>query len=113
VRQLHHIRHKPFLCLHIFHTVEFLIVLGALAAFWNNPAFSGVFWGSLAHMAIDFGHTLYHRVFFKRAISIVDYWVRSNRLRKKGVRYHEPYYNAFRDLAAFHSGAFQETGCPK
>ncbi len=70
-----------FLVLEIFHTFEFLGLLGWISFFFWRPLIP-VFWGSVFHMVVDFFHLSYHKVTFARAYSFVEYGIRRDRLKK-------------------------------
>jgi len=77
-------RHRPdFLALEIFHTVEFLFVLG-MVAFWLMPWLQPVFWGMLFHNLVDLVHLGRYGVLTKRTHSFMEYWIRSRRIRSRG-----------------------------
>ena len=74
-----------FLNVSIFHTVEFVVPLYAVAAYTGSRAVAAVFWGILVHIALDAIHLLRRRVFFKRSHSIMEYLIRRRRLVRRGL----------------------------
>ncbi len=70
-----HIQTSNYLSLEIFHTIEFMILVGALAFGlwdWLQP----VFWGFVFHILVDVVCLGRQGMLFKRAHSFVEYGVR-------------------------------------
>ena len=74
-----------FLSVSIFHTIEFVASLYAVAAYTGSQAVAAVFWGFLIHIALDAIHLLRRRAFFKRSHSIIEYLIRRRRLVRRGL----------------------------
>lgn len=72
-------RNRPgFLVLELFHTAEFLLLVGVLSAF--IPVLWPVFWGFLFHMLVDFIHLARFKMLTKRSYSIAEYFWRRRKL---------------------------------
>ncbi len=76
---------KRFLALSPLHTVEFFLVVYALASFWNYNFFITIFWGMLFHLFLDIITFVYEGKPFLRAYSLVEYWIRKRWLIRQGV----------------------------
>jgi hypothetical protein len=74
-----------FLNVSIFHTVEFMAPLYAIAAYTGSRAVAAVFWGILIHITLDAIHLLRRRVLFKRSHSIIEYLIRRRLLINRGL----------------------------
>ncbi len=78
-------RHRPeLLVLEIFHTVEFVLLLG-WAAFNYFQGLIPVFWGVVFHMAVDFIHLKRYGILSKRVNSFLEYEWRKKGLLKQGL----------------------------
>ncbi len=78
--------YPEFIDVEFFHSVEFMTALG-LFSFWSgSTAVWAVFWGFLFHIAMDMLFLLKHRIFFKRAHSVIEYFIRKKRLEAIGFR---------------------------
>ncbi len=73
-----------FLNVSIFHTVEFMAPLYAVAAYTGSGAVAAVFWGILIHITLDAVYLLHRRIFFKRTHSIIEYLIRRRLLVRRG-----------------------------
>jgi len=78
-------RNRPeFLNLEPFHTLEFLLLVG-LIAFGPLPILQPIFWGFVLHVVVDWAHLTRYRVFTKRAHTVVEYFLRRNKIRAQGM----------------------------
>jgi len=78
-------RNRPELyILEIFHTVEFLFLLGLLAFAWVEILIP-VFWGVVFHMAVDVVHLSRHGILDKRPNSFLEYVWRKRKMLKDGL----------------------------
>ena len=66
--------HRPIM--HIFHSIEFLILLGILSFFWKDFLF--ILIGILFHSALDIGSMLYDKN-FAREMSLLRYLIRDKK----------------------------------
>ena len=78
------VHRSDFLAIEIFHTVEFLALLG-WASFWIWSWLQPIFWGAIFHTVVDFVHLCRHGIPFKRVYSFVEYAIRRNRLKRRGL----------------------------
>jgi hypothetical protein len=85
------VRRNPFLGLSLFHTVEVLALTGLLSFATGYLFLWAVFWGMLFHFGTDLVHEFRHRLYFKRAVSLVEYVVRWNLMKKRGQTPEAPY----------------------
>ncbi|MBI4860064.1 MAG: hypothetical protein HY815_07345 [Candidatus Riflebacteria bacterium] len=83
--RLSELMYRPgFLAICPFHTVEFFILVHLLATILDAPLLDIALCGFLFHLTFDLIHLASHRVIFKRALSIVEYWVRRRMLIASG-----------------------------
>lgn len=78
------VRRPDFLALEIFHTVEFMALLGWLS-FGVLPSLQPVFWGMAFHIGVDFVHLAKLGVFTKRCNSCVEYVLRRNAMLRRSL----------------------------
>ena len=93
-------RETPFVGLSIMHTVEFLLLVYAVAALTGLAAIEAILWGLLFHMVLDLIYLYRQGRLFKRALSIVEYVIRWNRLERQGLQPESPYHLALRAVSA-------------
>ena len=75
-----------FLNVSIFHTVEFMAPLYAVAAYTGSGAVAAVFWGILIHITLDAINLLRRRAFLKRTHSIIEYLIMRRLLINRGFQ---------------------------
>ncbi len=80
-----------FLGLSVMHTVEFLLLVYAVAALTGVAAIEAILWGLLFHMVLDLVYLYRQGRLFRRAFSIVEYVIRWNRLKRHGLHPELPY----------------------
>ena len=73
-----------FLNISIFHTVEFMAPLYAVAAYTGSAALSAVFWGILIHIALDVFHLKRRGILGKRSHSVIEYFIKRRLLVSRG-----------------------------
>jgi len=64
-------KHKPML--HIFHTIEFMILILVLSFFWQGFLF--IFIGMIFHSALDIGDLIYHKKYTAREHFLIRYLI--------------------------------------
>jgi len=64
-------KHKPML--HIFHTLEFMILIIILSFIWQGFLF--VFIGMIFHSAFDIGDFIYHKKYTAREHFLIRYLI--------------------------------------
>jgi hypothetical protein len=74
-----------FLGLNLFHTIEWFLFVGSVAVWWGSSALLAVLGGMIFHLSLDLLRLASHRAMFKRALSIVEYWIRRQRLFQMGL----------------------------
>ena len=67
--------HRGFYVLNLFHTVEFLLLIGLLGLL--HPVFFYVLAGALWHCALDLFMLARRKFTFIRALSIIEYCIRA------------------------------------
>ena len=77
--------HRGFHVLNLFHTIEFLLLIGLLGLL--HPAFYYMMAGALWHIALDMFMLSKQNSTFLRALSIVEYLIRA-RKPSNIVRFH-------------------------
>jgi hypothetical protein len=83
--------------LSVFHTVECLLIVGAVAVLTEWPAVWALLWGFLLHLALDIADLARNRTLFVRAYSLIEYIIRWSRLRSQGAQPELPYRLALED----------------
>ena len=80
---------KNFLDMQILHTAEAFIILYILIKISGQTVaaliLNSVFWGMLFHIVLDALFSIKHKILFKRAFSLTDYFIRRNLMSKKGI----------------------------
>ena len=89
-----------FLGLSVMHTVEFLLLVYTVAALTGLAAIEAILWGLLFHMVLDLVYLYRQGALFRRALSIVEYVIRWNRLERQGLQPESPYHLALRAVSA-------------
>jgi hypothetical protein len=93
------ISETPFVGLSVMHTVEFFLLVYAVAALTGLAAIEAILWGLLFHMVLDLVYLYRQGILFRRALSIVEYVIRWNRLERQGLQPDLPYHLAFRAMS--------------
>lgn len=75
-----------FLNLEIFHTVEVMLPLYLLTAWTGSALLMAVFFGFVFHIALDMVYLYRNDIFFMRAYSITEYFMRMRAIKEKGYR---------------------------
>src|SRR3990170_6618158 len=83
-----------FLGLNVMHTLEFLLPVGALAALTGYPSVWAAFWGLVFHIALDLIWLSRRGILTKRALSIIEYAIRWNLMKRRGWDPERPYVSA-------------------
>jgi hypothetical protein len=79
------LRDPEFLNMEIFHTVEFLTLILALAFMLNSPALTAIFFGLILHIGLDVVFLLRHKVLNKRIHSITGYFIKKKAFAEIGL----------------------------
>jgi len=95
------VKDKNFLGLSIFHTVECFLSLYIIAELTGLAVFMVILWGFLFHLALDLIYLYRRGVLFSRAFSIVEYVIRWNRLKQRGVRPELPYRSVLTAMSVY------------
>ncbi len=74
-----------FINLSIFHTIESMGALGVVALYTGSQALLYIWWGFLFHIALDTIKLVYDGKPSIRSNTIVGYFLRTRRLRVKGL----------------------------
>ena len=91
---------QGLLASNVFHTVEFLATLAILAALTQStPAWAALL-GAVLHFGADLLYEYREGVFFTRALSVVEYAVRWNRMKRQGLNPEMPYRRALQQISA-------------
>lgn len=78
--------HDPaFLNIEIFHTVEFIVPLFAIAHFTGSAPLFAVCLGFIFHIALDLVSLYRNGIFFARAHSLPEYFLRKKMLQGRGL----------------------------
>lgn len=77
--------HNPaFLNIEIFHTIEFMAPLFIIAHLTDSDALFALFFGFVFHIALDLVSLYRNGIFFARAHSFPEYFLRKKMLEAKG-----------------------------
>lgn len=91
--------HDPaVLALNLFHTAECLLMVWSAATWLGSSGLFAVFWGMLFHLGLDLARLAWCRATFKRALSIVEYWIRRRRLVRRGLDPDRVYWDALAEI---------------
>lgn len=104
---------QNFLGLNIMHTVEFLLLLYAVATFTGSTLVMAALWGMLFHMVVDVIYLYRQGRLFRRAFSIVEYAIRWNRMKRQGLRPQLPYHSALKAMSVVSDPSKDEGGDAK
>ena len=90
-------KESPTVLLSVFHTIEFLLLVYAVAVLVGAPSMWALLWGMLFHIALDVVDLLRNRTPFVRAYSLFECLARWDRLRKRGAQPEAAYRLALQD----------------
>lgn len=76
---------KNFLGFSLLHTAEVFALVYLLAQYWSYVFFITIFWGMVFHIFLDMIWLAKNKLFFARAYSIVEYWIRKKLMIKSGL----------------------------
>lgn len=82
-RVTEHSKDKENLGFSLLHTVEMFLLIYLLGIF-IHPIFVPILWGMAYHMVFDIVWLTYHKAPFVRAYSIVEYFIRKQKMIKEG-----------------------------
>jgi hypothetical protein len=91
-------REGNFVALSVMHTVEFILFVYLIAALTGLATIEAILWGLLFHMVVDIIFQWSQGKLFHRAFSIVEYVIRWNRLKRRGMRPELPYIYALKQV---------------
>jgi len=91
---------RPTVQFSVFHTIEALLIVYAVAALTGWPSMWALLWGLLFHTVLDAVNLLRNRTPFARAYSVVEYSIRWARLKRQGAQPELPYELALEDTFA-------------
>lgn len=87
-------RRPDFLALSLLHTVEFLLAGYVLAQWAHWPALRVLLAGMSFRVLLDFAHLMRHGILTKRAVSLLEYWLRRRQLARLGFQPERVYAEA-------------------
>ncbi len=93
------VKARHFLSLNLLHTVEVLIFLYIAGEITSWLWLQAIFWGMLFHVATDLVYMYVKGSLFRRALSIVEYAVRWDNIKRHGCRPEEIYSSVLAQLA--------------
>ncbi len=97
---LHEIaKRDSFLGLSLCHTVEFLLFLGFLPMWTHSTLLWAAFFGVLFHLGLDLLYEYREGTLFKRALSVIEYSIRWNRMMHNGQNPAAPYRDALEAIS--------------
>lgn len=77
--------HPAFLNVEVFHTIEFIVPLFAVAHFTGSAALFAAGLGLIFHIALDLVSLYMNGIFFARAHSFPEYFLRKKMLESRGL----------------------------
>ncbi|MBI4667681.1 MAG: hypothetical protein HY747_00605 [Elusimicrobia bacterium] len=95
---------KDFLCMEIFHTVEFMAGLTWLAVVIDAPVVWAALAGAFFHHVLDFFHLARRGAWRKRAFSFLEYLIRVHRMKRLGIDGCRHYQKAIEALSGMAKG---------
>lgn len=84
----------------LFHTVECLALVYTASLVLGTGAVFAALWGMVFHLGLDLVRLRVHGVTFKRALSLVEYWIRRRRLIARGFDPDRVYRNTLIEIGA-------------
>ena len=88
-----------FLGLNIMHTVEFLLLLYVASALTDWIWLKAVLWGMLFHLVTDLIYLYYRGRLFRRALSIIEYVIRWQWMKRHGLHPELPYQSTLEAMS--------------
>ena len=87
--------HAPdFLAMNLFHTMEWFAAVYLASVWFGSAVLHAALAGMVFHLALDLARLTWYRATFKRALSLVEYWIRRRRLVRRGLDPDRPYADA-------------------
>jgi hypothetical protein len=90
---------KDFLGIDPLHTLEFLLLLAAIAANHRSRLLDSILLGCTLHLVTDAIHLLRHRRQFVRVYSFTEYVIRRRILLNRGIAPDRPFVEAINRLS--------------
>lgn len=79
-------KEQNFLGLNIGHTVEWMLLVYAASAITDWIWLKAALWGMLFHLFLDLVYLYLKKRLTRRAISIIEYFIRWNNMKRKGLQ---------------------------
>jgi hypothetical protein len=92
---------KDFLGLNIGHTVEWLLLVYGASAITGWLWLQAALWGMLFHMLIDLIYLYRLKRVTHRALSVIEYIIRWNRMKRRGMHPELPYNTTLQAMSVF------------
>jgi len=93
-------KENNFLGLSLGHTVEFLLLVYAAGAVTDWIWLKAVLWGIIFHMLVDIIHMFQQKRPYRRCLSVIEYIIRWNWLKRRGMHPEELYRSVLEQAAA-------------
>ncbi len=87
-----------FLALEAFHTAEFLLALLAVGLYFKSNIVILIFTGMIFHMALDIIRLREWHAVNVRALSFIEYWLRTRKMRQRGVDPEALFHQAYQEI---------------
>ncbi|MDP2916655.1 MAG: hypothetical protein Q8O16_01845 [Dehalococcoidia bacterium] len=101
---------RNFLAFNVAHTAEALLLVYAAGAISGWVWLQAVFWGMLFHIVSDLVYLYHQGKLFRRPISIIEYIIRWQRMKRHGMHPEIPYQSALRSISVMPSLAEDKEG---
>lgn len=98
---------NELLGLNVMHTVEFLLLVYVATMITGWLWLKAALWGMLFHVAIDLVYLYINGRLFSRALSIVEYIIRWNDRKRRGLNPELPYQSALEAVSG-KSASFED-----
>jgi hypothetical protein len=93
-------RQANFLGLNVGHTVEFMVLVFTAAQLTDWLWLEAAAWGMLFHIATDIVYLATQKRLSRRALSVIEYAVRWDRMKKQGLEPDKPYESTLKAMSA-------------
>lgn len=91
--------HRPdFLALNGLHTAECILMTLLAGLVLGLPTLIAAFWGMVFHLVLDLAWLGCHRAISRRALSLLEYWLRHRALVLSGTDPNRVYREALREI---------------
>lgn len=102
-------RENNFLGLSVGHTAEWLLLVYGTYVITHWAWLEAAFWGMIFHLMFDLVYLYRGRRLTSRALSIIEYIIRWNRMKHSGLHPELPYNSTLSTMSGFSEGKIGKT----